>query len=107
MCHGKSSQATQHTDKVYEPSPWRSNPNESLPVIIRKTAMSMQPPKVHLSGPVLAALQERAEQEKKSADELANELVMTGLHREDDRTIRLMALMEYGHRRAEEPHPRP
>ena len=67
--------------------------------------MSTSSPNVHLSESVLAALQERAEQENKSADELANELVMTGLHKAEDRTARLPALMEYGHRRAEETHP--
>lgn len=67
--------------------------------------MSTQSPNVHLSESVLATLQERAEQENKSTDELASELVMAGLHNREDRTARLLALMEYGHRRAEETHP--
>ena len=67
--------------------------------------MSTQPPNVRLSESVLAVLQERAKQENRSADELANELVMAGLHKAEDHTARLLALMEYGHRRAEETHP--
>lgn len=67
--------------------------------------MSTQFPNVHLSESVLTALQERAEQENRSADELADELIMTGLCREKGRTARLLALMGYGHRRAEETHP--
>jgi len=67
--------------------------------------MSTHSPNIHLSKSVLAALQERAEQENKSTDELASELVMAGLHKREDRTARLFALMEYGHRRAEGTHP--
>ncbi len=67
--------------------------------------MSTQPPNVRLSESVLVALQERAEQENKSADELASELVMAGLHNRENRTARLLALIEYGHRYAEETHP--
>lgn len=68
--------------------------------------MSTQPKNVRLAEPILAALQEAAQRENKSLDEMADEVVMSGLSAREENRSRLAALMQEGHERAKKTHPR-
>ena len=67
--------------------------------------MSTQPKNVRLAEPILAALQEIAKRENKNLDEMANEVVMSGLSIREENKSRLTALMQEGHERAKKTHP--
>lgn len=68
--------------------------------------MPMPPhPNVTLPEPLLSTVQEEAARQQKTLDEMASELIILGLSRKKDRITRLTALMDKGHRRAEEIHP--
>ena len=59
--------------------------------------MATQPPNIHIPEAILAALRKRAEEQHKSVEEMAGELIMRGLH--DSKDL-LEELQEYGESQA-------